>query len=202
MSMRRQDFHYHLPKALIAQYPTQQRRDSRLLVLDKHNGGYEDQPFTAISQLLKSGDLLVMNDTRVIPARLHGKKATGGQIEVLVERILSETELLAQIRASKSPKIDSTLHFDNDYTARVVGREQDFYRIQFNGSLGVLSVLQDIGHMPLPPYIERQDEQADSERYQTVYARHPGAVAAPTAGLRSDPGCRGWRNPHRLHQRR
>lgn len=181
--MKLSDFHFDLPKQLIAQYPTSKRTDSRLLVLDGKSGVYADKQFTDIIELIEPGDLLVMNNTRVIPARLHGVKDTGGQVEVLIERVLNEHEVLAQMRASKSPKPGSKLKFSETHTAEVLERQEPFYRLRFTGDESVLAVLEAIGQMPLPPYIERMDEQADRERYQTVYAREAGAVAAPTAGL-------------------
>lgn len=181
--MKLSDFHFELPKQLIAQYPTSKRTDSRLLVLDGKSGEYADKQFTDIIELIEPGDLLVMNNTRVIPARLYGVKDTGGQVEVLIERVLNEHEVLAQVRASKSPKPGGKLKFSETHTAEVLERQEPFYRLRFTGDESVLAVLEAIGQMPLPPYIERVDEQADRERYQTVYARQAGAVAAPTAGL-------------------
>ncbi|MBI1425543.1 MAG: tRNA preQ1(34) S-adenosylmethionine ribosyltransferase-isomerase QueA [Gammaproteobacteria bacterium] len=181
--MKLSDFYFDLPKKLIAQHPPAQRTDSRLLVLHAHTGKLADKRFTDIVDYIEPGDLLVMNNTRVIPARLYGVKETGGQVEVLIERVLNEHEVLAQVRASKSPKPDSTLLFPDDHSATVLDRQEPFYRLRFEGAQGVLSILDAIGQMPLPPYIERADAEADRERYQTVYARHAGAVAAPTAGL-------------------
>lgn len=180
--MKLSDFHFNLPDHLIAQYPTARRTDSRLLVMDSV-GEYADRRFPDIIDEFESGDLLVMNDTRVIPARIHGHKDSGGRVEILVERVLGEHDVLAQVRASKAPKAGSELTFGDGYTARVLSREMPFYHLHFTGSDSVLQVLDAIGQMPLPPYIEREDELADRERYQTVYARHAGAVAAPTAGL-------------------
>lgn len=181
--MKLSDFHFELPRHLIAQYPTARRTDSRLLLLDGNSGAFADKHFPAIVDLIEPGDLLVMNDTRVIPARLYGTKDSGGQVEVLIERVLSEQDVLAQVRASKAPKPGSRLHFSDSYSAEVLAREMPFYRLRFTGADSVLDILDAIGQMPLPPYIERTDESADRERYQTVYARQAGAVAAPTAGL-------------------
>ena len=183
--MKTRDFHYHLPKELIAQFPTQTRTDSRLLVVDRHNG-LADKHFPDIEQYLQAGDLLVMNNTRVIPARLFGQKSTGGQVEVLIERVLNEHNVLAQVRASKSPKEKSIINFENNIQATVTGREGSFYNLSFDTTESVISVLDKIGHIPLPPYIERGDQETDFDRYQTVYAEQPGAVAAPTAGLHFD----------------
>ncbi len=186
--MRRSDFHFELPQELIAQRPAAERRASRLLVLDGKSGEYQDRMFTDLNAFLQPGDLLVFNNTRVIPARLYGKKETGGKLELLIERILDSTSALAHVRASKSPKQGSRLFFDNDISAEVTGREGDLFRLAFTLSAfdNLLQALDSIGHMPLPPYIQRDDEDFDQQRYQTVYAETPGAVAAPTAGLHFD----------------
>ncbi|MFP3873887.1 MAG: tRNA preQ1(34) S-adenosylmethionine ribosyltransferase-isomerase QueA [Thiohalophilus sp.] len=188
--MRRQDFHFDLPGELIAQVPAARRRDSRLLCLDGASGEICDRQFARLPDLLQAGDLLVMNDTRVIPARLFGRKATGGQIEVLVERLLDDTDLLAHVRASKSPKAGAILHLSDSVSATVLGREGDLFHLRFtdrnDSERTLLTILEELGHMPLPPYIRRADDRADWERYQTVFARRPGAVAAPTAGLHFD----------------
>jgi len=186
--MRRTDFTFDLPQELIAQKPMQERTASRLLVLDGVTGKTKDKTFTDIIDFLQQGDVLVFNNTQVIPARLHGKKVTGGKVEVLIERIIDESIAHAHIRSSKSPKPGTKLLFEQDVTAEVTGREGDLFIIQFShDSLSsLLSILNKIGHMPLPPYIQREDEAFDQERYQTVYAEKPGAVAAPTAGLHFD----------------
>ena len=175
------DFDYELPPDLIAQYPPARRRDSRLLVVGK---SLEDRQFKDLPALLHDGDLLVFNDTRVIRARLHGRKQTGGQVEVLVERVLPALEILAQVRASKTPKPGMILELAGGCDATVIGREDDMFRLRL--SVPVLEFLQQHGDVPLPPYLNRDSESADNERYQTVYAREPGAVAAPTAGLHFD----------------
>jgi S-adenosylmethionine:tRNA ribosyltransferase-isomerase len=175
------DFDYELPQELIAQYPPARRRDSRLLVVGE---AIEDRQFSDLPALLREGDLLVFNDTRVIRARLIGRKQTGGRVEILVERVLAATEMLAQIRASKTPKPGSILELDGDCDATVIGREDDMFRLRL--SVPVLEFLEQHGDVPLPPYLNRGSESADRERYQTVYAREPGAVAAPTAGLHFD----------------
>ena len=175
------DFDYELPPDLIAQYPPARRRDSRLLVVGK---SLEDRQFKDLPALLHDGDLLVFNDTRVIRARLHGRKQTGGQVEVLVERVLPASEILAQVRASKTPKPGMILELAGGCDATVIGREDDMFRLRL--SVPVLEFLQQHGDVPLPPYLNRDSESADNERYQTVYAREPGAVAAPTAGLHFD----------------
>ncbi|MGD8783270.1 MAG: tRNA preQ1(34) S-adenosylmethionine ribosyltransferase-isomerase QueA [Thioalkalispiraceae bacterium] len=184
--MKLKDFFYHLPEELIAQFPATRRTDSRLLVVDRDKQNFEDKLFTDIESLLNPGDLLVMNDTRVIPARLFGQKQSGGKLEVLIERVLNDHEVLAQIRASKSPRPGSILNFDNEVTAKVIGRNDAFFHLHFLQEQSVLDILDKIGHIPLPPYIQRSDKSEDMERYQTVYAQHPGAVAAPTAGLHFD----------------
>lgn len=189
--MKLKDFDYHLPKELIAQFPAEQRTDSRLLVVNKQTSELSDKLFTNIESFLDPGDLLVMNNTRVIPARLFGHKQSGGKLEVLVERVLNEHEVLAQVRASKSPKPGSMIVFDGEankkiFSAEVIARVDAFFHLRFDTKKPVLTVLDEIGHIPLPPYIERGDETDDIERYQTVYAEQPGAVAAPTAGLHFD----------------
>ncbi len=182
----RQDFHYDLPSELIAQHPPAQRGDSRLLTLDGATGQLGDRQFYNLPELLRPGDLLVFNDTRVIPARLHGRKASGGRIEVLIERLLDQQRALVHIHASKSPKPGSRLFLDAGFIATVLARHGDLFEIHIEGDHPLLAVLEQHGQIPLPPYIHRQPIPEDAERYQTVYARQPGAVAAPTAGLHFD----------------
>ncbi len=182
--MQRSDFHFTLPEELIAQRPSAERRGSRLLMLDGAKGVLEDRFFTDLPSLLQPGDLLVFNDTRVIPARLYGRKESGGQVEVLVERITSERDVLAHVRASKSPKAGSWLTLEEEVEVQVTGRDGQLFALRFPGP--VLEILKRVGHMPLPPYIDREAAESDAERYQTVYARKEGAVAAPTAGLHFD----------------
>ncbi|MGE0082752.1 MAG: tRNA preQ1(34) S-adenosylmethionine ribosyltransferase-isomerase QueA [Thiohalomonadaceae bacterium] len=182
--MRRSDFHFDLPPGLIAQAPAAQRSASRLLVLDGASGAVEDHRFQDLASLLRAGDLLVFNDTRVIPARLFGRKESGGQVEVLVERILEGERVLAHVRASKSPKPGSRLLLEEAITVEVLGRRDALFELAFPGP--VLPLLERHGRLPLPPYIERAAGAEDAERYQTVYARRQGAVAAPTAGLHFD----------------
>jgi S-adenosylmethionine:tRNA ribosyltransferase-isomerase len=184
--MKLADFSFHLPTHLIAKYPSEQRSASRLLHLDGRNGQVSHHQFRDLMQFLTPGDLLVFNNTRVIPARLRGKKASGGQIEVLVERMLPDNTFLAHVRASKSPKLGSRLILENAVEAEVLGRQEALFHLRFDSTLPVLSILEQYGHMPLPPYIDRADEDSDKERYQTVYNKTPGAVAAPTAGLHFD----------------
>lgn len=180
------DFLFDLPDELIARYPMPERSASRLLMLDGDTGTLQHGCFGQVLELLAPGDLLVFNNTRVIPARLFGQKASGGRIEVLVERLLDEHRILAHVRASKAPKPGTRLLFDEGIAAEMVARHEALFELRFEGSCPVLAILEAIGHMPLPPYIDRPDEQADKERYQTVYNARPGAVAAPTAGLHFD----------------
>jgi len=175
------DFDYDLPDALIARYPRLERRASRLLVA---GSGNEDHLFANFPILLNRGDLLVFNDTRVIRARLRGNKATGGRVEILIERVTADNEALAQVRASKTPRPGSIIELAGDCEATVTGREEDMFVLSFNQPLATF--LEQYGEIPLPPYLNRHEEAADSERYQTVYADLPGAVAAPTAGLHFD----------------
>ncbi len=183
--MRKSDFHFELPAELIAQHPASVRSGSRLLYLDAR-GGYVDRMFRDLPELLRDGDVLVLNDTRVIPARLLGAKESGGRVEVLIERVLDEKRATAQVRASKSPKAGQTLDLDGGLRVKVIGRIGEFYELEFESDAPLLQTLERVGRVPLPPYIERVDESIDRERYQTVYARNPGAVAAPTAGLHFD----------------
>jgi len=182
--MRLSDFHYDLPDELIAQHPAKQRGASRLLCLDGPSGAISDRMFQDLPTLLQPGDLLVFNNTRVMAARLYGQKASGGRVELLVERLLGEREALAHVRASKSPKVGSDLLVEGARLT-VTGRDDGLFRLSL--AEGSFTALMDLhGHMPLPPYIRRPDDDADQSRYQTVYARKPGAVAAPTAGLHFD----------------
>ncbi len=181
--MRRSDFHYELPAELIAQYPTPQRSASRLLCVAA--GGTDDRCIAELPALLQPGDLLVFNDTRVIPARLHGEKPTGGKVEILVERVLDAHEFLAQLGVSKKPKAGGEIRVGADML-RVLGREDDLFHLRYDGVDGLDAFLQRAGELPLPPYIAHTPDAADAQRYQTVYARVPGAVAAPTAGLHFD----------------
>jgi S-adenosylmethionine:tRNA ribosyltransferase-isomerase len=181
--MKASDFDYQLPERLIAQQPLAQRQASRLLVLDPRARSMEDEQFTHLPRFLDPGDLVIFNDTLVFPARLYGSKHSGGRIEMLVERLLDDHTLLAHIRSSKSPKAGNGLILEERIHCRVQGRQDDLFIVQQENDKGWLELLQEYGHMPLPPYIKREDVQQDRQRYQTVYARKPGAVAAPTAGL-------------------
>lgn len=184
--MQLKDFSFTLPDELIARYPQPERSASRLLCLDGNTGALADRQFTDIVAQLNPGDLLVFNDTRVIPARLLGEKATGGKVEVLVERMLDEHRVLAHVRSSKSPKPGAHLRLENALDVEMLARHDALFELQFNDPRPVLELLETYGHMPLPPYIDRPDEDSDKERYQTVYNKKPGAVAAPTAGLHFD----------------
>jgi len=181
--MQRSDFSFDLPESLIAQYPLPDRSASRLLCLARQSGEHQDRMFLDLPDLIGEGDLLVLNDTRVIRARVFGEKASGGKLEVLVERILDDHRCLAHVRASKSPRPGSSITLEQNASAKVLGRSDDLFELSFEDERPLMDVLETIGHMPLPPYIHRRDEVTDQQRYQTVYARHPGAVAAPTAGL-------------------
>ncbi|MGB5734069.1 MAG: tRNA preQ1(34) S-adenosylmethionine ribosyltransferase-isomerase QueA [Thiohalocapsa sp.] len=183
--MRRSDFRFDLPPELIAQRPLPQRSASRLLALDGPSGAMVDLSFHDLPSLLRPGDLLVFNDTRVIPARLYARKATGGRVEILLERLVSVHQAWAQVRASKSPKPGGLLLLAGGERIEVVGRDDDLFLLEaLDADFGEL--MRRHGHMPLPPYIERADDAVDAARYQTVYARRDGAVAAPTAGLHFD----------------
>jgi S-adenosylmethionine:tRNA ribosyltransferase-isomerase len=182
--MRVADFSFELPDSLIARHPLAERHGSRLLVLDGPSGALEHRQFIDLLGYLRPGDLMVFNNTRVIPARVFGQKASGGKLEILVERVLDTHSVLAHVRSSKSPKPGSKILIDGGGEAEMVARHDALFELRFNED--VLSLLDRVGHMPLPPYIDRPDEGADRERYQTVYAERSGAVAAPTAGLHFD----------------
>ena len=182
--MQPADFNYQLPPELIAQTPLASRSASRVLHVPADTELFSELTFADIPRLFRPGDLLILNNTRVVPARLFGSKASGGKIEMLLERMLEPQLALAQLRASKPPVSGSLIRFEGGIEARVEGREQGFYRLRFAGPL--LPMLETHGHMPLPPYITRGDEGADRDRYQTVFAADSGAVAAPTAGLHFD----------------
>jgi S-adenosylmethionine:tRNA ribosyltransferase-isomerase len=184
--MQVSDFDYELPRDLIADHPAQPRSSSRLLELAA-GGALRDRRMEAFPDLLQAEDLLVFNDTRVIPARLFGHKTSGGRVEVLVERLLDEQRVLAHVRASKAPRAGSVLCLgEPGLQVEVLGRDGELFELRFAGDAPVLELLDRYGHVPLPPYIERPDQRADRDDYQTLYARHPGAVAAPTAGLHFD----------------
>ncbi|MCF7222731.1 tRNA preQ1(34) S-adenosylmethionine ribosyltransferase-isomerase QueA [Marilutibacter chinensis] len=188
--MKKSDFHYDLPPELIAQAPLAERSASRLLVVPpaapQVPAAFEDRVFRELPGLLQPGDLLVFNDTRVIPARLFGHKSTGGRVEILIERLLGGAEVRAQLGVSKSPRPGAMIALDAGGEAEVLGRDGEFYRLRFQLEEPLESWLLKAGRLPLPPYIEREPGADDSERYQTVFARETGAVAAPTAGLHFD----------------
>ncbi len=182
--MRRAEFSYPLPQELIALRPLPQRTSSRLLALDGATGAMRDLQFADLASLLRTGDLLVLNDTRVLPARLAGRKASGGACEFLLERILDDRRILAQARASKGLRAETTISLPGGAVARVLARRGDLHELELDRS--ALPYFEAHGRVPLPPYVARADDDADRERYQTVYADEPGAVAAPTAGLHFD----------------
>ena len=182
--MKKQAFHFDLPPELIAQYPLPERSASRLLTHRVGTDTFEHHLFKHIVDFLEPGDLLVMNNSKVIPARLYGHKASGGKIELLVERIVDDRVFIAHIKASKAPRSGSVIHLASGWSFEVLAKEDDVYRCIANGPLD--DMLQEIGHIPLPLYITRTDDMSDINRYQTVYAKHKGSVAAPTAGLHFD----------------
>ena len=186
MSLKKSDFHFDLPPALIAQAPLPERSASRLLVVPPGDAPFEDRGIRDLPDLLREGDLLVFNDTRVIPARLFGTKETGGRVEILIERVLPGNEARAQVGASKTPKPGSRITLDAGGEVEVLGRDEAFHHLRFHVDAPLDKWLVDAGRLPLPPYIERVPDAVDAERYQTVFAREPGAVAAPTAGLHFD----------------
>lgn len=184
--MQLSDFHYDLPEDLIARYPLEKRSASRLLCLDKKTGAITHHHFSDLLSLLQPNDLLVCNNTRVIPARLLGHKESGGRVEMLVERILNDNHILAHVRASKSPKPGSILLFANQIRFEMLRRCDELFQLKCLSSQPVLEVIESIGEIPLPPYFHRAPEESDKERYQTIYAQYKGSVAAPTAGLHFD----------------
>ncbi len=192
--MRVSDFNFDLPDELIARFPVADRKSCRLLMLDGATGIIQHRTFVDILELVDTGDLLVFNNTRVIPARLFGRKASGGKIEVLIERVLDDTRCLAHVRASKAPKAGTVLYLGEDklgiekaFAMEMVARHSSLFELKLHDhSVTLFERLEQAGHMPLPPYIDRPDEEADQERYQTVYSQVLGAVAAPTAGLHFD----------------
>ena len=183
--MRLSDFDYELPDELIAQHPAEERSLSRMLHVDGANGEIVDRQFLDLPVLLRAGDLLVFNNTRVMAARLHGQKDTGGKVEILIERVIESTRCLAHVRASKSPKVGSSLLVE-DAQITMVARHGNLFELQLESAGDLYQLMESHGHMPLPPYIDRDDGADDEERYQTVFAKEMGAVAAPTAGLHFD----------------
>ena len=178
-----EEFDFDLPQHLIAQTPLQKRDSSRLLVLNKNTKSFSDKKFTDFVDLLNSNDLLIFNDTRVIKARLFGKKITGGKVEIMIERILDNHHALAHLKTSKKIFDGTIFEVNEDVSVKVVRKENDLFYIEFNSNLSSYDILEKYGHIPLPPYIERSADKSDENRYQTIYAKESGAVAAPTAGL-------------------
>ncbi|MBB5015300.1 S-adenosylmethionine:tRNA ribosyltransferase-isomerase [Rehaibacterium terrae] len=185
-TLKKSDFHYDLPPELIAQAPLPERSASRLLVVPPAPAAFDDRGVRDLPALLQPGDLLVFNDTRVIPARLFGRKATGGRVEILIERLLGSHEAKAQLGVSKSPRPGTRVVLDAGGEFEVLGREGEFYLLRLLGEEPLEKLLLRAGRLPLPPYIQREAGADDAERYQTVYAKQVGAVAAPTAGLHFD----------------
>jgi S-adenosylmethionine:tRNA ribosyltransferase-isomerase len=186
VEMKRQDFFYELPDELIARYPAAERSGSRLLQLDRQGGAIQHRQFRDLPALIEAGDLLVFNNTRVIPARLFGHKQTGGKVEILVERLMGEKECLAHLRARKALRPGAKIELADGQQLEMIGRQDELFHLRVVGDCRLMDVLEQQGHMPLPPYIDRADESSDRERYQTVFSKVPGAVAAPTAGLHFD----------------
>lgn len=182
----KKDYYYHLPEQLIAQKPLAERDASRLLCLDRNLGVIKDSTIANVHKYLQKGDLLVLNNTRVIPARLFAKKSTGGQVEILIERVIDTNTLFAQVRSSKTPKVGQKLIVEEQFYFTVIDRQNDLFKLQLDSEDNIDNVLKNAGHIPLPPYIKRADTTIDKSRYQTVFAEQPGAVAAPTAGLHFD----------------
>lgn len=182
--MKLSEFQYELPNKLIARYPTAERSQSRLLCINKTTEKISHHIFSDIVEMISPHDLLICNDTKVIPARLFGKKPTGGQVEILIERLLENNRCLAHIRASKSPKPDTLIFLKNDITLKVIQRHENLFEL--TSEKNILEIIEALGEIPLPPYFERQPEESDKERYQTIFAKHKGSVAAPTAGLHFD----------------
>jgi S-adenosylmethionine:tRNA ribosyltransferase-isomerase len=186
--MQLNDFDFELPPELIARYPLAKRSASRLLCIPSKQQEILHREFSSLADLLNDGDLLVFNDTRVIPARLTGYKNTGGQVEILVERILDDQRILAQVRASKPLQLGSYIALPQNHFLEVINRHNQFYELRYRdaSSQPILEMIESLGEIPLPPYMHRSPEEADKERYQTIYAKHKGSVAAPTAGLHFD----------------
>ena len=183
--MKKSDFNYHLPESLIAQIPLAERDASRMLCMDRNTGEINDRYFTDFINQMTNQDLLVFNNTKVIPARLYGKKQSGGKIEILIERVQNTHQAIAHVKASKAPKPGTVIELDAGNACTVLGRVDDLFQVDF-GTQDILDILDNIGHIPLPPYITRADDASDLTRYQTVFAKELGAVAAPTAGLHFD----------------
>lgn len=184
--MRTADFDYDLPTELIAQYPLSERTASRLLVLSRQDGAISHHQFSDLIDYVSSGDLLVLNNSRVIAARLFAHKPTGAKLEILVERVLSDHKVLAHVKSNKSIKLGQEIIFENAACAQITDRNEALFEIELQADFSIWQIMDQVGHMPLPPYMQRPDENSDQTRYQTVYAEHDGSVAAPTAGLHFD----------------
>lgn len=185
--MRLENFTFELPDELIARYPLKTRSESRLMCLPAARGDFSHVRFYEVINLVRPGDLIVFNDTKVIPARLFGQKTTGGQVELLIERVLDQQRVIAQVRVSKAPRVGDSLLFANGVELEIIGREQQFYELRYNQTnQTILEIVEQLGEIPLPPYMQRKPDANDLERYQTVYAKNKGSVAAPTAGLHFD----------------
>ncbi len=180
------DYDYTLPEHQIARYPVEKRTQSRLLAIDKNTQQWADRQFLDLAHYLRPGDLLVMNNSKVMPARLYGHKSSGGKVEILIERLLGQNRALAHLRASKSPKSGQTILLDNGDLIAVIKRENDLFIIEALGGRSWADIMEEAGEIPLPPYFQREAEITDKNRYQTVYAHSDGSVAAPTAGLHFD----------------
>lgn len=182
--MQLADFEFELPVELIARYPATERTQSKLMKIGKE---ISHHIFADVIDFINQGDLVIFNDTKVIPARLYGQKKTGGKVEVLVERILDDKSILAQMRVSKTPRVGDFILFANDIRLQVIGRAEKFFQLRYNlNDKTILQIIELIGNIPLPPYMQREAEESDKERYQTVYAKHDGSVAGPTAGFHFD----------------
>lgn len=182
--MRKSDFYFDLPQNLIAQAPLLERSGSRMLVYSRATQEHIHKKFQDLPEYLSPGDLLVLNDSKVIPARLFGQKSSGGRVELLIERLLSDTECMAHIRASKAPRPGTLIQLSSEWSLEILEKQNDLYHCRASHNLDL--ILEDMGHIPLPPYITRQDDDSDKQRYQTIYAKYKGSVAAPTAGLHFD----------------
>lgn len=185
--MKKDIFHYDLPEELIAQTPSEQRTHSRLMQMNRRDGAIEHKYFYDLPEKLNDGDLLVFNNSKVMPARLFATRASGGRLEILVERVLNDREVLAYVRASNTPKSGTAFTLDDDTEAVIAGRKENLFQLRLETEqTSWMKIMEAIGEVPLPGYIERKADTQDEERYQTVYAQHPGSVAAPTAGLHFD----------------
>lgn len=184
--MQTSDFSYELPEELIAQFPTKARTQSRLLTVNRTTGETGHHQFSEIEHYLEPGDLLIVNNSKVMAARLYGEKPTGARVEFLIERVLSPQHVLSHIKANRTPKVGQQLTFENGTTCEVVARQEGLFELRLSDATNIWDLMDEFGHMPLPPYMKREDMASDQERYQTVYAEPEGSIAAPTAGLHFD----------------